>query len=80
MNGGSSCRMAEVFAGYISYADHQIGRVLDYLEESGQLDNTSWSWSPTTARVARAVPTEPSTRWRFFNGVPTRPSSPAPHR
>ncbi|MGZ6979336.1 MAG: sulfatase-like hydrolase/transferase, partial [Acidimicrobiia bacterium] len=33
-------RMAEVFAADISYHDHQVGRVLDYLEESGQLDNT----------------------------------------
>ena len=33
-------RMAEVFAGFISYTDDQLGRVLDYLEESGQLDNT----------------------------------------
>ena len=33
-------RMAEVYAGFLSHADHQIGRLLDYLEESGQLDNT----------------------------------------
>ena len=33
-------RMAEVFAGYISYYDDRLGRVLDYLEESGELDNT----------------------------------------
>jgi arylsulfatase len=32
--------MAEVFAGFLSYTDAQIGRILDYLEESGQLDNT----------------------------------------
>ena len=34
------CRMAEVFAGFLSYTDAQIGRILDYLDESGQLDNT----------------------------------------
>lgn len=34
------CRMAEVYAGYVSYTDHQLGRVLDYLEQSGQLENT----------------------------------------
>lgn len=33
-------RMAEVYAGFSSYTDAQIGRLLDYLEESGQLDNT----------------------------------------
>ena len=33
-------RMAEVYAGFLSHADHQIGRLLDYLEQSGQLENT----------------------------------------
>ena len=27
-------RMAEVYAGFLGHADHQIGRLLDYLEES----------------------------------------------
>ncbi|MGY4708370.1 arylsulfatase [Mycolicibacterium sp. CBM1] len=35
-----SARMVEVFAGFLSYTDAQIGRVLDYLAETGQLDNT----------------------------------------
>jgi hypothetical protein len=33
-------RVAEVYAGFVSYTDAQIGRLIDYLEESGQLDNT----------------------------------------
>jgi arylsulfatase len=33
-------RMAEVYAGFLSHADHQIGRLLDYLAEIDQLDNT----------------------------------------
>ena len=33
-------RMAEVYAGFLAHADHHIGRLLDYLEESGQRDNT----------------------------------------
>jgi arylsulfatase len=32
--------MMEVYAGALSYADNQIGRVLDEVEESGQRDNT----------------------------------------
>jgi arylsulfatase A-like enzyme len=35
-----SCRLAEVFAGFLSYTDAQIGRVLDYLERTGQSENT----------------------------------------
>lgn len=33
-------RMMEVYAGALSHADYNIGRVLDALEQSGQLDNT----------------------------------------
>ncbi|MBL8661052.1 MAG: arylsulfatase [Rhodospirillales bacterium] len=33
-------RMMEVYAGALSYADNQIGRLLSAVEESGQLDNT----------------------------------------
>jgi arylsulfatase len=32
--------MMEVYAGALSYADNQIGRLLDEVEQSGQLDNT----------------------------------------
>ena len=32
--------MAEVYAGFLTHADHQIGRLLDYLSEIEQLDNT----------------------------------------
>jgi arylsulfatase len=32
--------MMEVYAGALSYADNQIGRLLDAVEQSGQLDNT----------------------------------------
>ncbi|TZF84063.1 sulfatase-like hydrolase/transferase [Pedobacter sp. BS3] len=30
----------EVYAGYLSYTDHEIGRLIDYLRDIGQLDNT----------------------------------------
>ena len=33
-------RMAEVYAGFLSHADHQIGRLLDYLDDTGQRENT----------------------------------------
>ena len=33
-------RMAEVYAGFLAHADHHIGRLLDYLESSGQRENT----------------------------------------
>jgi arylsulfatase len=33
-------RMMEVYAGALSHADYHIGRLIDAVEESGQLDNT----------------------------------------
>jgi arylsulfatase A-like enzyme len=33
-------RMAEVYAGYMEHTDAQIGRLVDALEHTGQLDNT----------------------------------------
>jgi arylsulfatase len=33
-------RMMEVYAGFLSHTDHQIGRLMDFLEERGELDNT----------------------------------------
>jgi arylsulfatase len=33
-------RLAEVHAGYVDYTDEQIGRFIDYLDESGLLNNT----------------------------------------
>jgi arylsulfatase A-like enzyme len=32
-------RMAEVYAGFLSHADNEIGRLLGYLEESSQLES-----------------------------------------
>jgi len=33
-------RQMEVFAGFAEHTDHEIGRMVDYLESIGQLDNT----------------------------------------
>src|SRR5262245_6501850 len=33
-------RMMEVFAGFVEHTDHHIGRVINYLERIGELDNT----------------------------------------
>ena len=33
-------RQAEVYAAYLAYTDHEIGRVIQAVEEMGKLDNT----------------------------------------
>ena len=65
-------RMAEVYAGFLSHADAQIGRLLDYLEAIDQLDNTHRSSSsPTTGPAARAARTARSTRTSSSTASPT---------
>jgi len=61
-------RMAEVFAGFLSYTDHQIGRVLDYLEESGQLDNTLVVVISDNGASGEGGPNGSVNEGKFFNG------------
>jgi arylsulfatase A-like enzyme len=61
-------RMAEVFAGFLSYTDAQIGRVLDYLEESGQLDNTIIVVISDNGASGEGGPNGSVNEVKFFNG------------
>ena len=61
-------RMAEVFAGFLSYTDEQIGRVLDYLEESGQLDNTIIVVISDNGASGEGGPNGSVNEVKFFNG------------
>ncbi len=72
-------RMAEVFAGYISYNDHQLGKVFDYLEESGQLDNTIVIVVSDNGGSGEGGPNGSFNEWRFFNGVPDTTEATMPH-
>ena len=62
------CRMAEVFAGFQSHADAQLGRVLDYLEESGQLDNTIVVVISDNGASGEGGPNGTVNEAKFFNG------------
>jgi arylsulfatase len=61
-------RMAEVFAGFLSYTDAQIGRILDYLEESGQLDNTIIVTISDNGASGEGGPNGSVNENKFFNG------------
>ncbi len=61
-------RMAEVFAGFLSYTDEQIGRILDYLEESGQLDNTIIVVISDNGASGEGGPNGSVNEVKFFNG------------
>ena len=63
-------RMAEVFAGFSEYTDHQVGRVIDYLEESGQLDNTIVLYCADNGASGEGSPNGSVNENKFFNNWP----------
>ena len=63
-------RMAEVYAGYSSYADSEIGRLIDYLEETGQLDNTIIVTMADNGASGEGGPNGSVNENKFFNSVP----------
>ena len=62
--------MAEVYAGFLSHADHELGRLLDYLEESGQLDNTIIVLVSDNGASGEGGPNGSVNENKFFNGLP----------
>src|ERR1700742_637794 len=63
-------RMAEVYAGFLSHADHEIGRLLDYLEDSGQLDNTMIVLVSDNGASGEGGPNGSVNENAYFNGIP----------
>jgi arylsulfatase A-like enzyme len=63
-------RMAEVFAGLSEYTDVQIGRVIDYLEKTGQLDNTVVLYAADNGTSGEGTPNGSVNENKFFNGYP----------
>jgi len=63
-------RMAEVYAAFSEYTDVQIGRLIDYLDESGQLDNTLIFYCADNGASGEGSPNGSVNENRFFNGYP----------
>ncbi|HEX7309855.1 MAG TPA: arylsulfatase [Gaiellaceae bacterium] len=63
-------RMAEVYAGFLAHADHHIGRLLDYLEQTEQLDNTIIVLVSDNGASGEGGPTGSVNEMKFANGVP----------
>ncbi len=63
-------RMAEVFAGFSEYTDAQVGRVIDYLEESGQLDNTLVIYAADNGASGEGSPNGTINETYYFNSYP----------
>jgi arylsulfatase A-like enzyme len=63
-------RMAEVYAGFSEYTDVQIGRLIDYLEESKQLDNTIVFYCSDNGASGEGSPSGSVNENKFFNNYP----------
>ena len=63
-------RMMEVYAGFVSHADHHFGRILDTLEQIGELDNTLIMVVSDNGASAEGGVTGSFNEMRFFNQVP----------
>ncbi|WP_353643117.1 arylsulfatase [Mesorhizobium sp. WSM2239] len=63
-------RMAEVYAGFSEYTDVQIGRLIDYLEQSGQLENTIVFYCSDNGASGEGSPNGSVNENKFFNNYP----------
>ncbi|KRE29098.1 arylsulfatase [Agromyces sp. Soil535] len=63
-------RMAEVYAGFLSHADHQIGRLLDYLDDIGERENTVVVIVSDNGASGEGGPNGSVNEMKFANGLP----------
>jgi arylsulfatase A-like enzyme len=63
-------RMMEVFAGFFEHTDHEIGRLIDFLETMGELDNTLVMVVSDNGASAEGGPHGSTNENKFFNNVP----------
>ena len=63
-------RLAEVYAAFSEYTDVQIGRIIDYLQESGQLENTIVLYAADNGASGEGSPNGSVNENKFFNGYP----------
>ena len=66
-------RMAEVYAGFSEYTDAQVGRIVDYLEESGQLDNTLIFYCADNGASGEGTPERLGQREQVLQRLARRP-------
>lgn len=63
-------KMAEVYAGFSEYTDAQVGRIIDYLEETDQLENTIVLYAADNGASGEGSPNGSVNENKFFNGYP----------
>ena len=65
-------RLQEAFAGFLEHTDAQIGRLIDYLETSGELDNTLFLLMSDNGASQEGGPLGMVDYSRYFNGRPEK--------
>ena len=65
-----AARMMEVYAGFLTHTDHHIGRLLDFLKEAGEFDNTLIMLVSDNGASAEGGPTGTTNELQFFNNAP----------
>jgi arylsulfatase len=65
-----AARMMEVFAGFLSHTDHHLGRVLDFLKETGQFHNTLIMLVSDNGASAEGGVAGTTNELQFFNNAP----------
>ena len=63
-------RMMEVFAGFLTHTDYHIGRIIDFLKEIGEFDNTLIMVLSDNGASAEGGPEGSVNENLFFNFVP----------
>jgi arylsulfatase A-like enzyme len=62
-------RMMEVFAGFLAHTDHHLGRLLAFLREIGELENTLIMVISDNGASAEGGPTGTTNEAQFFNNA-----------
>jgi arylsulfatase len=62
-------RLQEAFAGFLDHTDHQIGRLINFLEDLGELENTIFILLSDNGASQEGGSTGVMDEFKFFNGV-----------
>jgi arylsulfatase len=65
-----AARFMEVFAGFLSHTDYHVGRLLDFLKETGEFDNTLIMVVSDNGASPEGGPTGTTNELQFFNNAP----------
>ncbi len=63
-------RLCEVYAGFSEYTDAQVGRIVDYLKQTGQYENTIILYASDNGASGEGSPNGSVNENKFFNGFP----------